>query len=607
MRPPPSRLAAAVACQVGVVVLLGASSALGEAIEPLNAIDTGGVVRVVGDPDATATAVVFLGHECPVSRAEIPALNALAAKYLAKGAQLFGVVSEPGIHGSDAAEFARELQVGFPVIFDASGTFATQFHPKALPEVFVVNHRLEVVYRGRIDNSYRDLGRSGAPTTHELDDALGAALADRPALAETEAVGCAFESSFSGPDAGVTFTRDIAPIVFANCTTCHRPTRVAPFSLLSYADAARHAKMIARVAARRLMPPWKPDPDFVHFRGERHLTDAEIAMLGAWAAAGAPEGDPRDLPLTPNFPDDWALGPPDLVVEMPEEFPIPASGPDVYRSFVVPSGLTGDRKVVAVDFRPSALRAVHHTLLYLDTTGAARKLDAADPGLGFTVFGGPGFPDAIGIGVWGPGVKPHALPSGMAYIAPAKSDVVFQMHYHPTGKPERDRSKLAFYFAKGPIHQVVGNLMLARFDLDIPAGQADYTKDIDITLPEAITLIGIIPHMHFLGRDMKAVATLPSGREVPLVWVKDWDFRWQNYYTYREPIPLPAGTRIRVHAHWDNSASNPDNPNQPPRRVTWGTKSTDEMFFCPLRVAARSPADILRLQRETIGEQKLWK
>jgi hypothetical protein len=259
--------------------------------------------------------------------------------------------------------------------------------------------------------------------------------------------------------------------------------------------------------------------------------------------------------------------------------------------------------VRAVEFRPGAPGEVHHALLYLDTTGAARKLDEADPGPGFTNFGGPGFKNALAIGAWAPGSGVQVLPDGTAYPLPAGSDFVFQMHYHPSGKASRDRSKLGLYFAKKPTSQVVGNLMIARFDLDIPPGKADVAAEIHITLPETVTVVAIAPHMHLLGREMKATAKPPKGPEVPLVWLQGWDFNWQTYYTFREPLVLPAGTQVTVRAVFDNSKDNPNNPSDPPKRVKFGEKTTDEMFFCPLQVAAPNLESLHQLQMQILQQE----
>ncbi len=393
-----------------------------------------------------------------------------------------------------------------------------------------------------------------------------------------------------------TFTKDVAPILWRNCADCHRPGEVGPFSLLEYEDAAKRAEFLASVTASRTMPPWKAEPNFGRFHDERRLTDAQIDLLRRWAEAGAPRGDAADLPERPTFVEGWQLGKPDLVLEMPTEFAIPADGPDIYQCFVIPIPIDGHRTVAAAEFRPGNRRVAHHAILYLDANGAARRRDEQDPALGYRSFGGPGVLPTGGLGGWAPGAVAKLLPDGTGKFLRKGSDLVLQMHYHPSGKPETERSSVGIYFTKRPVTTFVGGLAIMNHRLDIPPGEKHYRVTAQSeALPVDVNLLGLGPHMHLLGREIKVTGHKPSGEIVPLIWVKDWDFNWQGSYGFLEPVRLPKGSVIRVEAEYDNSPDNPHNPNSPPRRVTWGEQTTDEMCLVSVQLTTDTTDDLRQI------------
>jgi hypothetical protein len=469
------------------------------------------------------------------------------------------------------------------LLFDASGELADALKPSHTPEAFVIDRDGEVAYRGRIDDLYADLDkRRVAATHHDLAEAIAAVVAGRPVeAARTDAVGCLFETGGrSKSQAKVSYTRDIAPLLQANCVACHREGEVAPFPLLTYADAARRARQIVRVTQSRFMPPWRPEPDFGHFLNERRLTERELALFEEWAEGGVPEGDSADLPPPPRFTEGWQLGEPDLVFKMPEPFEVPADGRDVFRNFVIPLDLDEDKLVAVAEFRPGNRRVVHHSIFYLDNTGVARRKDAADPGPGYGSFGGPGFLPSGSIGGWAPGQMPQRLRDGMGRQLRKGSDLVVQIHYHPSGKVETDQSMVGIHFVKQGSRKIVVPITIVDRGLYIPAGVPNQPMSGGYKLPTDVTLIGVIPHMHLLGREMKVTATLPDGTREPLIWIKDWNFNWQDQYHLAHPAHYPKGTRLDVEAVYDNSDGNPLNPNSPPKEVTWGEQTTDEMFVC---------------------------
>ena len=387
-------------------------------------------------------------------------------------------------------------------------------------------------------------------------------------------------------DGRVTFTEHIAPIVYDNCVSCHRPGEAAPFSLISYDDVKNRGQLIAAVTQSRYMPPWQATHGYGDFEGERRLTDPQIETIATWVKNGMPQGDANRMPALPKFTSGWRLGTPDLVLEMSKDFEVPASGPDLFRNFVIPSGLVEDKWVRAVEFRPSARTVVHHALFAYVRAGAYAEIDGADGRPGFPglapIGANPNIAPAGSLGGWAVGATPRFLPEGLALPMGKGSDLVLQMHFHPSGKAERERSTIGIYFAKSAPDRRLRVLQLPGLfgigsGIDIQPGEKYYVVERSATLPVDVKVYLANPHAHYLAKEFKATATLPDGSTKPLLWIQDWDFNWQDGYNYKEPVLLPKGTRVDVRITYDNSASNPRNPSNPPKRVWWGEESTDEM------------------------------
>jgi tetratricopeptide (TPR) repeat protein len=396
------------------------------------------------------------------------------------------------------------------------------------------------------------------------------------------------------PPPPVTFNKDIAPIVWTRCASCHRPGEIGPFSLLTYDDVKRHASQVGIVTARRLMPPWKPVRG--DFEGARRLSDAELDLIERWIAGGAPEGPPSrpvaNPPQSATRTPQWQLGTPDLVVRMPEPYTVRAGGGDLFRTFVVPIPTERARFVRAIEFRPGNPRVVHHANIGIDRTRSSRQLDAKDPEPGYVGGMVPDarYPEGQLLG-WTPGQVPHTAPRGMSWRLELASDLVLQLHLQPTGKPEPLQASVAFYFTdEAPTREPLG-LRLGSETIDIPAGDAKYVVRDEYTLPVDVDLLALQPHAHNLARQMEADATLPDGTIRELFAIDDWDFRWQDVYRYVAPLRLPTGTTIRVRYTYDNSEANPRNPARPPGRVVWGQNTTDEMGDLWLQVVPVRPSD----------------
>ncbi len=382
------------------------------------------------------------------------------------------------------------------------------------------------------------------------------------------------------PQSGVvTFAEHIAPIIYNNCTSCHRPDEAAPFVLTSYRDVAKRGRMIAEVVGSGYMPPWHPASETGPYMDDRSLSESEIDLITQWVDQDMPEGDPARTPSLPEFPEGWQLGEPDLVVSMAEAFEVNADGPDVFRNLVVPINLPADKWVTALELRPSAPEVVHHVLYFLGESESVRALDGQDGSPGFD---GMRFRFTGSLGGWAVGATPRKLPYDLAVKLPAGSDLVLQCHFHPTGKIEREQTTIGLYFADSPPEQRLGGFMVpsafgAFARIDIPPGDNDYTIRESITVPHDIDLIGVGGHAHYICTQLEALATLPDGERRELFRIDDWDFNWQGRYYYQEPIRIPAGTVIDATITYDNSEANPRNPNVPPVRVTFGEQSNDEM------------------------------
>ncbi|MGH9660932.1 MAG: ascorbate-dependent monooxygenase [Bryobacteraceae bacterium] len=379
--------------------------------------------------------------------------------------------------------------------------------------------------------------------------------------------------------AAPTYSREVSRIIQKNCEGCHRPGQIGPFALTSYDEARAFASEIKKATQARRMPPWHALPGYGDFKNERRLSDSDLDTLARWVDAGAPQGDPKDLPAAVKYSDDWALGKPDLVITPDVSFDLEPSGADEYRCFVVPTAFDADRTIQASEVRPGNRKVVHHVLLYTDVTGKARALDAADPRPGFTCFGGLGFLPHTSLGGWAPGAVPGRLPSDVGRLLAKGADVIMQVHYHKNGKKESDRTSLGLYFHQQPATRFLRSQPILNIAIRIPAGAENHRETARWTVREDIVAYAATPHMHLLGKEMRMVATFPDGSLRDLVWVKNYDFNWQTNYVFKEPIPLPKGTVIDVTAFYNNSASNPANPNNPLRDIRWGEGTTDEMLI----------------------------
>jgi hypothetical protein len=558
--------------------------------------------------DKKAVVVVFLSFECPVSTNYSPILAQMAKTYADKGVAFVGVCCTEGETAASVAKHAEEFKLGFPVHKDETAA-AEALKAEITPEAFVLDHNFVLRYRGRIDDGYHErLKKNLTISSHDLRDALDELLAGKPVSRPlTEAVGCRVHPTREvKKDGKVTYHRDVLPILQNACQSCHRPGAVGPFSLMTYRHAVNWASDIKSYTESRQMPPWKP-AEGVAFRNERKLTDKEIATLAAWVDGGTPEGDPKDAPPKKEFTDGWQLGKPDLVLTPKDDFVLGPGGRDLFRCFVMPTNLEEDKYVVAFEVKPGNPRVVHHTLNFIDTTGQGRKLeeraqerekdrkaDDYDRGPGYSSAMGIGFGPRGALSGWAPGQMPRKLPEGYGFFLPKGSDLVVQTHYHRNGRVEKDRLQIGLYFATKTegMKQFRGGVIPGRF-LFIPADNDNFKVTGSLPVVQDCELHSVMPHMHLLGKQIKVTVKPPEGDPVTLVAIKDWDYNWQETYFLEKPMKLKAGTVLDVEAYYDNSSKNPNNPFSPPRLVTLGEQTTNEMCFIFLGAttdgARRSP------------------
>jgi hypothetical protein len=395
----------------------------------------------------------------------------------------------------------------------------------------------------------------------------------------------------------VTFSKDVAPVVYENCTMCHREGEAAPFPLVTYEDVRKHAKQIADVTFRHVMPPWKAEGrEFLH---ARRLTDEQIAVIGQWVEQKCPAGDLSSAPKAPEFPAGWQLGEPDLIVKMAGPYRLVAEGRDVYRCFVIPVEIPAGKYVRAVEFRPGNRRIVHHALLTsLRKEEGIMRLGLLGDGKSFgSGLTAPGERLPGPLGIWTPGMEAQPLPEGFAHEWDKNCDLMVQLHLHPSGKVEAEQSSIGLYFTdKRPVSRL-RSVVLFNPRVDIAAGEQGHAIDKTTTLKFPADAYGIFPHMHLIGRTVELTATFPDGSQRRLISIGDWDFNWQNYYQYARPIHLPAGTKLSAHWTYDNSAANPANPNVPPKRVTFGEQTTNEMAAVILDVIPAGAGKSLSLSK----------
>ncbi|HWB63930.1 MAG TPA: hypothetical protein VG603_10495, partial [Chitinophagales bacterium] len=383
----------------------------------------------------------------------------------------------------------------------------------------------------------------------------------------------------------VTWAQDIAPILYQSCTKCHHNGGLAPFALLTYNDAYNQRTLMKYDVMNHIMPPWPPDPTYCRYAQERIISAVDINKIRDWVDAGAPMGDTTQAPAVPTYTNASELGAPDISVRIPD-FTVPsAQNNDIYQCFVLPSGLTADEYITAMEIIPGNPEIVHHVLIFEDTTGTCHRLDSLSPGPGYLSFGSPGTNNAILIGGWVPGATPTFMPANMGIKLYKHSDIVIQVHYPVGSNNKLDSTRLNLKIVPSVPRPVLFDPVLAYFTnmvngpLKVPADSVKTFVEHFHTPAYDATAISVAPHCHLLGQNWLCFAVTPQGDTIPLIKINKWDFHWQGFYEYRNLLKIPANSDLYAICQYDNTSNNPENPNNPPQQVTAGEATSDEMML----------------------------
>lgn len=527
----------------------------------------------------TATVVAFLGVECPLARIYARRLSALAGEYGPRGVVFVGVDSNHQDDADEIARFVAELEITIPIAADPGGALADLMSATRTPQVFVLDAANTVRYVGRVDDQYsfgQGVGYQRAQVgRHDLREALDDILAGRDvAVGETGVVGCVIGRAASTLNEGdVTWANGVAEIVQRRCQECHRPGEVAPFSLLNYENAAAWRDTIREVIESGRMPPWGADPRHGDFVNEARLSDAERNTLLTWIDRGAPPGDLSQQPPPRQFVSGWQIGQPDEVIYMADEpFRVPADGLVDYQYFDVDPKFTQDRWVKAVECRSGAPAVVHHINVFLLTPDMPRPYVRED---------------LTNHLLWGtaPGLQSVTFAPGMAYRIPAGTQLVFQMHYTTSGVAQADRSYMGLIYADpAEVQKRVEMKLAVNPHFAIPPGAKDHRVQSMYELPQDGLIYALSPHLHLRGKSFRYELFYPDSRQETLLDVPRFDFNWQHIYILRQPLPAPRGTIVHCTAHYDNSETNPVNPDAT-TEVRWGDQIWQEMMIGYVLVA----------------------
>lgn len=562
---------------LGLSLFLGASAAQAEADVKALALggktpnsnslrDVRGSRRPLHDfKDHRAIVLAFLGTECPVSNLYLPGLIELEKKYRPKQVQFLAIYANEGEDLDQVAAHAYDRNVPFPVLKDMSQQLAAALGVTRVPTVVLLDSEFQLRYRGRVDDQYGVTFRRPKATRDDLMLAIDEVLAGRKVtMPETEADGCLLDRGRKQPArTDVTFSKQVAPILQKRCQACHRPDQSAPFALMTYDDAVKHGRMIKEVTTQRRMPPWHADPRHGTFTNDRRLTREEIDTLASWIDSGMPKGNEKDLPQPLNWPKGWTHGKPDLIIPMPEEFEVPATGTLPYKYWMVDTNFDEDKWVQIAEARPGAASVVHHIVVYILQEGQTR----------------PFLPDGtfwVLVG-WAPGDLGLVCPPDTALRLPKGSKLRFELHYTPNGTITKDRSEVGITFAKKPPKYELQMNSFANESISLPPHEPHYRAEATFRLRGDARLISLTPHMHWRGKDYFYEVIYPDGKRETLLSVPRWDFNWQNAYWFKEPVKVPKGARLHAVAHWDNSRNNPLNP-APEKPVRFGLQTWDEMM-----------------------------
>lgn len=511
--------------------------------------------------DGVKGVVIFIqGNGCPLVRKRVPELNRLSAEYHRQGVLFCMLNANPQDGREDILEEAKLFEIKMPVLKDEAQMVAKSLGVERTAEVYLLNRRKKIVYRGAIDDRLGYQSEKPKAEKHFLKDALENFVVGKeiqPAV--TEAPGC--KVTYSVEEEELTYTKDIAPILANKCVSCHTKGGLGPFSMSNFKKVSGWSDMIAEVVMTKQMPPWHADPEVGEFSNDCGLSPEESFKIVSWVANGGPRGEGDDPleGLKLELPE-WHLGEPDQVIDLPAQ-KIPAEGVLDYRYVTIDNPFDDDVWLTACEVRPGNTRVLHHVIVTSHPVGKRREQQW--------------------ITGYAPGTQGQHYPEGSAVHLKKGHQLRFQLHYTVSGRSEEDRTRLGFHFSRKPTAKIFRTAVVMQRKFEIPAGDAEYPQEKALPIRKNVTLYAINPHMHFRGKFMNFEAQYPDGRKQMLLSVPNYDFNWQRTYLFKDPIKLPAGTQVNIRNAWDNSKNNPHNPD-PGKAVGWGEQSFDEMFFATL-------------------------
>lgn len=517
------------------------------------------------------TVVAFLGVECPLAKLYAPRLQKLQAKYASQGVAFLGIDSNEQDSLDQLSEFVAEYGLAFPLVKDEGQVVADRFGAVRNPEVFVLDANRVVRYRGRIDDQFGLGFKRPEANRHDLAAALDELLAERPvSQPSTEAVGCFIgRAPRTAPQGDVTYSNQIARILNQRCVECHREGELAPFSMASYDEVVLWAETIREAVLDGRMPPWFADPRHGHFANDFSISAEERELIDRWVTNGCPEGEAANLPEPPSFVTGWRIGEPDAVYEMEETFAVPADGTVDYQHFLIGPKFEEDVWISAAEARPGNSAVVHHIVLFA-VPGDVEEVRGDRRG-GIGAFGQM-------VAIYAPGMPPWDYPEGTAMQIKAGSKLVMQMHYTPSGTAQDDRSYVGVRFAQpDEVQKRIRYGMAINVGFEIPPHEPAYEVTSGTRFRRDTLLLNLFPHMHYRGKSFDFTAIYPDGTSEVLLSVPRYDFNWQLRYDLAEPKLMPKGTRLVCRGLFDNSASNPRNPD-PEAEVRFGLQSWEEMM-----------------------------
>lgn len=511
--------------------------------------------------DGVKGVVIFIqGNGCPLVRKRVPELNRLSEEYQQKGVLFCMLNANLQDDRKDILEEARLFEIKMPVLKDEAQVVAKSLGVKRTAEVYLLNRQRKIVYRGAVDDRLSYQSEKPKAEKLYLKEALMNFVAGKEITpAVTEAPGC--KVTYLVDEENLTYTKDIAPILAKNCVSCHTKGGLGPFSMSSYKKVSGWSDMIAEVVMTQQMPPWHADPTIGEFSNDCGLAPEEAFKIVAWVANGGPRGEGDD-PLEsfkPELPE-WQLGKPDHIMDLPAQ-KVPAEGVLDYRYITLDNPFDHDVWLTACEVQPGNTRVLHHVIVTSHAPGSKRNRQW--------------------ITGYAPGTQGQKYPRGSSVFLKKGHQLRFQLHYTVSGRPEEDRTRLGLQISKKPTAKIFKTAVVANRRFKIPAGDAEYGRNFTLPVKKNITLYAINPHMHFRGKSMNFEAHFPDKSKKMLLSVPNYDFNWQRTYLFKNPVKLPAGSKVFIRNAWDNSKNNPHNPD-PSKAIGWGEQSFDEMFFATL-------------------------